>query len=221
MAAMAQSPVTIRRGWLWAEFAALFVGVPLGVAVFLPPGRMFLALFAFSLLGMALLWRTGGFEWRSLLRGWSEIRWGKYLIFALLVGLIGWGIMWLTHPGYALNLSPQRLRFLALIWMLYPLLSALPQELIFRALYFHRYGQLFRTKRQAIAVNAVIFSLAHLMYWSWIVAGMTFFGGWLFAHIYLKRGFPGAWLLHALAGNMIFAVGMGAYFYSGNAVRPF
>lgn len=218
---MAEQAPAISRNWLFTEMAALFVGVPLLIALFLPPVWMFRALFTFTLVGLLLLWRTGGFEWRSLLRGWSQIRWGYFLIFTLLVGVIGWAVMRSSQPGFQINTSPERLRFLVLIWMVYPLLSALPQELIFRALFFHRYGSLFTTKSGAILANATFFSLAHLMYWSWVVAIMTFFGGWLFAHTYLKRGFPGAWLLHALAGNMLFTVGMGAFFYSGNAVRPF
>ena len=59
------------------------------------------------------------------------------------------------------------------------------------------------------------------MYWSWIVAFMTFCGGWIFARAYLRHGFPAAWALHAVAGNVLFAVGMGVYFYTGNVQRPF
>ncbi len=117
--------------------------------------------------------------------------------------------------------SPARLRFLVVLWMLYPLLSALPQELIFRALFFHRYGALVPDPRTARLANAAIFSLAHLMYWSPVVSVMTFAGGWLFADTYLKRGFPAVWALHGIAGNALFAVGMGAFFWSGNVVRPF
>ena len=69
---------------------------------------------------------------------------------------------------------------------------------------------------------ATLFSLAHLMYWSWIVAVMTFAGGLLFTWAYRKRGsFFYAVLLHAIAGNIIFAAGLGIYFYSGNVQRPF
>ena len=71
-------------------------------------------------------------------------------------------------------------------------------------------------------LNASLFSLAHLMYWSWIVAIMTFGGGLLFTWAYRRRGsFFYAVLLHAIAGNIIFAAGLGIYFYSGNVQRPF
>lgn len=137
------------------------------------------------------------------------------------MALIGHAIIQIARPDYARPLTPERLRFLAVIWLLYPLLSALPQELIFRALFFHRFAPLFPNREAAVLVNAAVFSFAHLMYWSVVVAVLTFAGGWIFARAYLRRGFPSAWLLHAIAGNVLFSVGMGAYFWSGAVVRPF
>lgn len=221
MATMAQSQTSVNRQRLWAEFALLFLGVPLSIALFLPPDRLFVALFVFTLVGLALLWRTGGFRWRGLLVGWSRIRWVQVLTFGLMVGVIGWTIMKTTNPDFIISTSPERLRFLVMLWLVYPLLSALPQELIFRALYFHRYGALFPQPHIAILINAAVFSFAHLMYWSGVVAILTFAGGVIFAHLYLRWGFTGAWLVHGVAGNMLFTVGMGTYFWSGNIVRPF
>ncbi|AUH34392.1 CPBP family intramembrane glutamic endopeptidase [Paracoccus tegillarcae] len=214
--------VTLRsRSWLWAEFAALYIGAPLAIALFLPPERMFAALFALTLVGLVLLWRTGGFDWRSLIGGWDQINWPFAALFTVGVAAVGYAIMRATEPDYIRELTGPRLRFLFLIWLLYPILSALPQELIFRPLFFHRFGSLFPDGRVAILANAAIFSFAHLMYWSIVVAIMTFLGGLFFARAYQQRGFLSAWLLHALAGNALFAVGMGYYFWSGNVVRPF
>lgn len=209
------------RAALWAEFLVLFVGAPLAIALFLPPREMFTALFAFAVAGVGLLWWTGNFDWRNLVRGWGRVRWGRSVVFGLLVGVIGVGIMRASQPGFVPNLSPERLRFMLLLWCLYPLLSALPQELIFRSLFFHRYGGLFASMAQARLANAALFSLAHLMYWSWVVMALTFVGGWIFAHVYLRRGFPAVWVLHGIAGNVLFTVGMGRYFFSGNVVQPF
>lgn len=209
------------RAARWAEFLALFVGAPLVMAVAPPKGALFPALALFTLGGLALIWATGDFDWPALRRGWRRISWSRMAAFALLVGAAGFLVMKATHFDYAVNLSPERLRFLALLWLLYPLLSALPQELIFRALYYHRYAPLMGSERTARLVNAAVFSLAHLMYWSLIVAAMTFVGGWIFARLYRDKGFPAALVAHALAGNVLFTVGMGAYFYSGNVVRPF
>lgn len=221
MAAMVDPTDAIRRWRLSIEFAALYVTAPLLIALFMPTDLLFQALGLLMVAGLILLWFTGGFDWRSLIRGWGNVPWLKVLVFGLAVGAIAWTIMQLTRPGYAPLMTIERLRFLALVWLLYPILSALPQELIFRPLFFHRYGSLFRDERTALLVNASVFSFAHLMYWSWVVAIMTFAGGWIFARAYLRYGFPAAWMLHGIAGNMLFTMGMGAYFYSGNVVRPF
>lgn len=203
-----------------AEFAALYLGAPLAMALFLPHGFLFPALFLFSLAGLLLLWRTGGFDWRSLIQG-RRIPWWEVLGIALATLGSGSLILWLARPEQLFAMALARPEFLLVIWCLYPLLSALPQELIFRPLFFHRYGALLPPGRAAIAINAAVFSFAHLMYWSGIVAVMNFVGGWIFARAYLRHGFPAAWALHAVAGNILFAVGMGYYFYSGNVTRPF
>lgn len=208
------------RLWLMAEFAALYIGAPLAIALFLPPQRMFTALFVFSVAGLLLLWRTGGFRWRNLIRG-RRIPWWEVLGITLATLVSGVVILSLVRPDALFAILRTNPEFLLVIWCFYPLLSALPQELIFRPLFFHRYGSLLPERRGAIAINALIFSFAHLMYWSWIVAAMTFVGGWVFARAYLRHGFPAAWVLHAVAGNILFAVGMGYYFWSGNVVRPF
>lgn len=206
--------------WLMLEFAALYIGAPLAIALFLPPDRLFLALFIFSIAGLMLLWGTGGFDWRSLFRG-RFMPWWEIFGTALAVLVTGFVILSLVQPDARFALLLSNPEFMLIIWCLYPLVSALPQELIFRPLFFHRYGRLLPDGKGAIALNAAVFSFAHLMYWSWIVALMTFFGGWIFARAYLRHGFPAAWALHAIAGNVLFAVGMGYYFYSGNVVRPF
>ncbi|HRO13853.1 MAG TPA: CPBP family intramembrane metalloprotease [Paracoccus sp. (in: a-proteobacteria)] len=210
-----------RRAWLWAEFLALYLGAPAAIALFLNPDWLFAALFGFTLAGLALLWHTGGFDWRALIRGWEQVDWGQVALFGLLAGLLGYAVVSAWAPDHLRPLSGTRLRFLGVLWLLYPLLSALPQELIFRPLFFHRYGGLMPDARTAMLVNAAVFSFAHLMYWSLVVAALTFAGGWIFARAYLDRGFPAAWMLHAVAGNALFTVGMGAFLWSGNVVRPF
>ncbi|WP_245155549.1 CPBP family glutamic-type intramembrane protease [Paracoccus ravus] len=200
---------------------ALYLGAPLAIALFMPGHLLFEALALFSLVGLGLLWRTGGFDWHSLVRGWSRLPWREIAGMALITFALGVAILWFGRSGALFNMLKNRPEFLLVVWCFYPILSALPQELIFRPLFFHRYAALLPQGRGAIALNAGIFAFAHLMYWSWIVAALTFLGGWFFARAYLRFGFPAAWLLHAVAGNVLFTVGMGAYFYSGNVVRPF
>lgn len=218
----AAAPATQRgRRLRWAEFVALFIAIPLMIAVALPPRLMFAALFTLSLGGLGLLVMTGGFDWRFLRRGWRQLPWAEAGLIILAVMATGVVILSVTQPERLFALTRHAPRWMLFILLLYPLLSALPQELIFRALFFHRYGALMPGRWAALAVNAAVFSLAHLMYWNPIVLVMTAIGGWLFGRAYLDRGFPAAWFLHMIAGNSVFLVGMGGWFYSGAVVRPF
>ncbi|WP_299944159.1 CPBP family intramembrane glutamic endopeptidase [uncultured Ruegeria sp.] len=214
------TPAAILR--LRFEFVVFFIAAPLGIAVFFPPNWMFPALFAFAGLGIVLLHATPGFRWAELRQGWANWSLRELVVFTLVTGVFCTALIYLARPGAAFFLLKHRPEMLAFIWVGYPLLSALPQELLFRPLFFRRYHAILPQGRKADMLNAAIFSFAHLMYWSWIVAIMTFAGGLLFSWAYRQRGsFFYAVLLHAIAGNIIFAVGLGVYFYSGNVQRPF
>lgn len=207
---------------LRAEFALFYVIVPVAGAVLLPAHAMFGLLFAMTALGLVLLQFTPGFHWHELTRGWGSIEWVRVAALALLTAVAAWAILRMTRPEAMFFLPRERPQLMLMIALLYPLLSALPQEIVFRPLFFRRYGALFRHDRVALTVNAAVFSLAHLMYWSWIVAAMTFVGGLAFAEAYARRGsFATAVVQHAVAGIILFTMGMGVYFYSGAVTRPF
>lgn len=207
---------------LWVEFLALFVAAPVGIAVVLPATVMFPALFMMTAVGLVLLHRTDGFSWRDLTAGADLLDAGLIVKFALAVFAVSLGVIWMTSPQAAFVLLREQPLLMLMIALLYPIVSALPQEIVFRPLFFRRYVGLLPRGRKVMWVNAAVFSLAHLMYWSWIVAAMTFVGGLVFAWAYEeKRSFPLAFALHSVAGVVLFAAGMGIYFYSGNVVRPF
>jgi membrane protease YdiL (CAAX protease family) len=216
-----RAAVAVERTALWAEFLALFVAVPVALALLLPSGTMFPVLFAATLLGLWLLHRTPGFRWSDLWQGAEEVTWLRLMGFGAVTLAVSVAVLLAVAPEslFAL-LRGQPLLWLAVVG-LYPVLSALPQELLFRPLFFRRYRPIL-PRRGADLCNAALFSLAHLMYWSWIVAVLTFAGGLVFAWAYRRRGsFPLAVALHAVAGIVLFTAGMGMFFYSGNVDRPF
>lgn len=211
-----------RQTRLWAEFLALFLLTPVAMALFLPATAMFPVLFASTLVGATLLHLTPGFHWRDLKRGWQTGDWRTVTGFALATAFISWAVLMTVAPEAFLGIFRISPWLWLVIMLLYPILSALPQEVVFRPLFFRRYGPILPPARAGLTLNAALFSLAHLLYWNWIVAAMTFAGGLVFAWAYEVRGsFPLALALHAVAGNILFTVGMGIFFYSGNVVRPF
>jgi CAAX protease family protein len=207
---------THRNQLLWLEFVALYVLAPLILAFLLPPEMMLTVLALFTLLGCWLLHRTAGFDWRRLLVGWSTIPAKVLVVFIAVTVVSCFSLVALFFPWRMLELPLNQ----TLVWLgilaFYPLLSVLPQEVVFRPLFFDRYGGLFPGIEVAVALNAVVFSLAHLMYWHWIVLAMTFAGGVIFGWAYgVKRNFPLALVMHAIAGQIIFTSGLGYLFYSG------
>jgi membrane protease YdiL (CAAX protease family) len=110
----------------------------------------------------------------------------------------------------------QPIRWL-LVMALYPLLAAAPQEVIFRAFFFHRYGPLFPAPAILIWVNGLSFGLAHLLYGNWVAVALTTLGGLLFAHRYWRTGsLLVVSIEHGLWGDFLFTVGAGGYLYSGS-----
>lgn len=201
---------------LWAEFLSLYLATPLAVAFVFPPDAAFAVLFVMTAVGTLLLSLTPGFHWRALLGGGLARWWRETLAFVALTAI---GVATVT-----LWIAPERWLWLpthvpwlwAAIMALYPLLSVLPQELLYRPLFFDRYGSLFPTQGVAIAVNAVAFGLMHLFFFNWPAVLMTTFGGAAFAYAYAVRGSFGlACLWHALAGQLVFTLGLGVFFYHG------
>lgn len=201
---------------LAAEFAALFLGVPLVLALALEPSWIWPVLAGSTLVGLGLLARTPGFRWSELAQGWRRLDWRHVARVAALTAGVAGVMVALMIPERALEL-PRRMPALWLtILALYPLLSALPQELVFRPLFFRRYGELFPGRTAALAANATVFALAHLMFWNWVALALSFAGGFIFAQGYLSRGgFAMAVALHAVCGAIVFTSGLGAFFYHG------
>ena len=202
------------------EYALLFVVLPIAFAVFVPSRWMFPVLICFTVAGLLLLHFTPGFQWRMLRH--SPADWRFAALFGALTGL-GVAALVLWHrPEAFLALPLENPRLMLMIAVFYPILSALPQELLFRVLYFRRYRPILPRGQRGMVINAGVFALAHLMYWNVMALVLTFAGGLAFAYAYKRRGgFASAFLCHAVAGLVLFAFGLGRYFYSGAVVRPF
>jgi CAAX protease family protein len=216
MSVSSADAVPVARFRLWAEFAAIFAALPLVMALGLPASFVWAGLALMFLCALALLSTTEGFRWRSLAAGPLVADWRVLAGFFAVTCAVVFGLVLWLRPYAFLGLPRFNPELWLIIMIAYPFLSALPQEIVYRALFFNRYGVLFPDVRVAIAVNAAAFSLAHLFYWNWPAIGLTACGGAIFAWAYRQKGsFPFAWLLHALAGQTVFTSGLGVYFYHG------
>ncbi len=100
--------------------------------------------------------------------------------------------------------------------VLYPLVSVYPQEIIFRAYFFHRYRLLFPRPAVMILASGLCFGLVHVFFFNAWALTLSTVGGILFAWTYHRSGsILFSSIEHGLWGDFIFTVGLGMYFYSG------
>lgn len=138
---------------------------------------------------------------------------GRFVLIVMIVGLATWAL----NPGTLFSLMRRDWRLWSAVMLLYPVLSVLPQELIYRGFLFERYGGLTKSPVISMLMSAVSFALAHFFLKNWIAPGMAFIGGLLLADTYARtRSITLVTLEHALYGDFVFTVGLGQYFYHGN-----
>jgi membrane protease YdiL (CAAX protease family) len=210
----------LRLALLSLEFTALFIGIPLLIYYRLLP-NLPIPYLLFAALAVFLVLRSDpGFDF-SHLTSWNAAR-------SQLLPLLLRDAIFLVFLGLAVRLFAPQLLFSfvkrapglwAVIMLLYPLLSVYPQELLYRAFFFHRYQPLFGSGIVMIAASALAFGFMHIIFGNWLAVVLCILGGFLFSFTYQHSGsLPFTCLDHAIFGNFIFTIGLGQFFYHGSRV---
>jgi len=209
---------TLRRPSL--EFVVVFVALPLIAAWQGPLFKKWIIpqLLVLAALALAMLWRDPSFDrrpLRSVPPDWSLfVR--RIVVFFILGGTV---LLFLTiaFSHIRVFLFPyQRPILWFAVLVLYPLVSAVTQELIFRVFVFHRYRTLFPNAHTMLVASAGTFALAHLQLGNALAPALSLIGGLRFAYTYrATRSLALVSLEHGLWGDWIFTIGLGAFFYGG------
>ena len=212
-----QITASLRTRWqLWAEFTLLYLGIPILMLVFLGQYSLFTTVWLLAAVSMYLLWRTPGFRIGVLWKGFAWRDLWIVAVFSAVTVLCTVTTVFFVVPERFLILPLERTQLWIMIMILYPVLSAWPQEIIFRTLFFERYGVLFASPALLIAVNAFVFGFGHLFFQNPITILMTGFAGAVMGWAYWKTGSLWlAWILHSLGGMIVFTSGLGVFFYHG------
>jgi membrane protease YdiL (CAAX protease family) len=201
------------------EFVALFVAAPGLIALVSQQHRWVVlpAIASGALISAALLWSDGTFS-RAGLAGWETVRAGLWplllrtgVVLALFLALLAAAGRW---PSFRLPRENPRVWLGVLL--LYPLLSAVPQELMYRTLFFHRYRELFPTPAACIAASALAFGWAHVMVHNSAAVLLATLAGVLLALTW--NASHSLWLVgleHSLYGAFVFSAGIGGMFKNG------
>jgi membrane protease YdiL (CAAX protease family) len=203
------------------EFAAVFIVAPLLLYFRWIPNAPIPFLLALALVAWLMLRHDPQFDSTHLSNVGAASRnlWPVLLRSAILCVVLGLGV-WRFAPELLFSFVKRSPTFWGIVMVGYPLLSVYPQELIFRAYFFHRYQALFGAGWAMIAASALAFGFVHISFGNWISVVLSMVGGFLFALTYHQSGSLFlASLEHAFFGNFIFTIGLGQFFYHGTRLR--
>ena len=84
------------------------------------------------------------------------------------------------------DLDLEKYYFTSVLLLFYLLFSVIPQEIIFRFLFFYKYKDYFN-KFEVLLLNSLVFSFCHLIYFDIYILLFSFFGNLLFTFNYMKN----------------------------------
>lgn len=209
------------RIYLYAEFIGLFVVLPLLLVVLGSRTGIYLTILGGAAYGLWVLRRQDNFSYRRLWdgKGWPPERKRFALTrFAVLAGLL-MGLTVMLVPDKLFAFPTEHFLFWLLIMALYPVISVIPQEFMFRSFFFSRYENIIGAKL-SILFNGLLFGYSHIVMNNAVAPFIAAIGGVILAHSFTQhRSLKWAVVEHALYGCWIFTVGIGWYFFSGNWVN--
>jgi membrane protease YdiL (CAAX protease family) len=200
------------------EFVGSFVAVPLLIYYRALPNLPIPYLLFAAVVAFLILRKDPSFD-SAHLTIWDNVRLPLVPLLlrdAVFLVLLGVGVR-VFAPQLFFSLLKRSPAFWAVIMLFYPLLSVYPQELLYRAFFFHRYQALFGSGWAMLVASAVAFGFVHIIFGNWLAVGLCVLGGFLFSLTYQQTGsLPFACLDHAIFGNFIFTIGLGQFFYHGS-----
>jgi uncharacterized protein len=205
-----------RRVWLWTEYALLFYGAPL-LLMGMPRGVFFPALFLAAGGCLLLLWRDTTFDRTRLWNAEGARREMPRVLaqFAVAAAVLCGLVLWLLPEAW-LEFVRSRPGLWAVVMVLYPVLSVLPQNLVWRVFLHHRYAPVLPRAWMRVAASAAAFGFVHILLENWLAVALTLAGGVMFGVTYERsRSLLAVSVEHGLYGCLAFTVGIGRYLVLG------
>ena len=224
------------RLWLTCELLLLFVALPVVLWQLQLKGILFVLLWAGAGCCLVYLLLSKRFTRRRLWnarRAWAAMP--RIVIRFLLLSALLTGVLYLVIPPVPMGEMPttrEGLRELGpyawtwfglmrwnpnlygFIMILYPIFSVLPQNIIYRVFFFHRYRLLLGSGWRMVLVSAGAFGLGHLMFGNWVAPVLCAIGGVIMADTYRRtRSAAASWFEHSLFGDFVWTLGIGRLFY--------
>ena len=209
----------MRHPLLLAEFSLVYIGLPaaLNLANVQRP-ILYLSLWIMALSGIWVLRRNHALNWVELWQGqgWQPAQKRAALLRFLGLSTLAAAFMYYFYPQFFLGFPRQKPLLWAMVMLLYPVLSVIAQEFVFRSFFLRRYAPLFPHPILMFAVNTLAFGYLHIVLHNWVAPLLSAFGSIIFTYGYLQhRSLKWVVIEHAAYGCMIFTLGFGWFFFYG------
>ena len=209
---------------LWLEFALFFIAVPILFTLSEYSPLQIMLIINFCCLCILIIYSVQHItmlcEWiaegkrpslRGIRRHWKQA--AKTLLTRILLSTFGLSVLLLfLRPTNFL--APLRQPGWILLIAIYSMISAPPQEFVYRKFFFQRYRLLFPSDRVMLLMSSLSFSFVHIIFRHPIPLLLTFIAGYWFSQSYQRYNsllLPS--IEHALYGSLAFSIGYHTYFH--------
>lgn len=199
------------------ETFLLYITLPLLFYWELVPVPKLLALVLVASYCLVRLWYDGTVNFVVLNFDFKEEqRWQRMAVRTLLVGVFILLLVVWIQPEQLFSMPAERTMVWVNVLFFYPIVSVLPQEIIYRTYFFNLVEDLIPTNKLLVFASAFAFAFLHIIYDNWWAVGLSFLAGMLFSITYLRTNSL-FWVTveHTLFGWLVFTLGFGNYFYEG------
>ena len=95
-------------------------------------------------------------------------------------------ILMFENDVFTNELDFKKYFFISILLLFYLFFSVIPQEIIFRFLFFYRYKEYFY-QNEILLLNSLVFCFCHIIYFDIYILLFSFFGNLLFSFNYMKN----------------------------------
>ena len=192
------------------EFFFIFLIIPSTIFFLDSSIIIFLTLYLVSILSLVILYFDKTFLFTSLKK---KIDWKFVIIFSFVFFFLGFFYVLLVDKNLLFIFPKTNFKLWLIVIFIYPFLSVIPQELVYRVFFFQRYFPNINRFYFPAFLNLVVFAYGHLVFSNMHAIIITAIVSPIFTYAYLKKSFLTCVILHTLGGQIIFTLGLGKYFF--------
>lgn len=192
------------------EFFFIFLIIPSTIFFLDSSIIIFLTLYLVSIFSLVILYFDKTFLFTSLKK---KIDWKFVIIFSVIFFFLGFFYVLLVDKNLLFIFPKTNFKLWLIVIFIYPFLSVIPQELVYRVFFFQRYFPNINRFYFPVFLNLVVFAYGHLVFSNMHAIIITAIVSPIFTYAYLKKSFLTCVILHTLGGQIIFTLGLGKYFF--------